>query len=264
LHKIDPTREALSLASNLSFRNIQELKLFLYNYGRIPRNRRLIEKFGRLSDVVNWVWDGILPESKGWTRASTSPGYEGWAIYRRKVPHQAKSLPTYRCFKIYVCVDLEEIPVASRAFLEVLTASNCACLKVGRTLPYLCRPDHMIAYFSRLDDLALVADLLGPELAGLAELPISFAPRIQGTENLFWGIDRIARKSGQRNQSWRDWVCGLAAMGLGIDDNNKPEQRLATSLTYLKQHGVDPASWILTTEQESLKVEQSIKLASLL
>jgi hypothetical protein len=73
----------------------------------------------------------------------------------------------------------------------------------------LCRPDKLVAYFQRLEDLHEAAARLAPLLRGVPSQPVPFTGGVDAAGLLSWGVDPADGLGTAR--SWRLWLAGRLA-----------------------------------------------------
>ena len=83
-------------------------------------------------------------------------------------------------------------------------------LKLGRGLPGLTRPDKLVAYFGRLDDLQEAGAGLHRRLGGCPVHGVPFTAELSSDGLLSWGADRPRTVPGQP-ESWRLWIASRLA-----------------------------------------------------
>jgi hypothetical protein len=222
----------------------------LYSYGQRPVSPTLRR---RMPDV--WAVDeysGIAPDgpvgrtlaAAGWVQRPQGAGggfapWRFWSPGRREAgPGQADAL-----YKLYVSPALDGMPEASAAVAGSLTTSPGARgFKVARDLVGLCRPDKIVAYFDRMDDLRHGASRIVEELAGTPAHGVPFTAAITLDGLVSWGVDppsnRVARTS------WRAWVVERLAEYLRAAGQDEDVEPWRFALERLRLAGVDTDSWV--------------------
>ena len=206
------------------------LALRLYGFGRRPLTRALARGLPDEDAVARFLG----PPAEGWLESGTSRG-EPWRMLRRGgAPHARAS------FKLYVAPALDALPEAFAALSESLDAS--AGFKVARDAAGLCRPDKLVAYFHRLEDLRAAAARLAPRLAGLPAQPVPFTGGIDAEGILSWGVDPQAGRDGAR--SWRLWlVSRLASSLVEARERAGGVEPWRFALERIRLDGIDVESW---------------------
>ena len=102
----------------------------------------------------------------------------------------------------------QHVAEAFAASAEILGQSaGVRGLKLGRGLPGLTRPDKLVAYFSRLDDLQEAGARLHRRLGGCPVHGVPFTAELSPDGLLSWGADPPRTAPGQP-ESWRLWIAG--------------------------------------------------------
>ena len=137
------------------------------------------------------------------------------------------------------------LPSALAPAAEVLASTRSAtAFKLGADLPGLCRPDKLVVYFDRLDDLRAVAEELRGRLAGQPAHGVPFTAAITDDGLLSWGADPPRGVDGVRSTSWRLWIARRLAeylISARTSDGGVAAWRFA--LDRLRLSGVDTDTW---------------------
>ncbi|MGH7562650.1 MAG: hypothetical protein ACRENB_16710 [Gemmatimonadales bacterium] len=151
-------------------------------------------------------------------------------------------------FKLYVSVGLPAVGQALHATLALFdTKSAPFSIKVGRDLATLLRPDKLVAYFVRHEDLVESAARLARELGGMPAQGVPFTAVVDGSLLLSWAADPAIASEPPgplRRGSWRGWV--VTRLGAALATGNAaagvvPPWRFA--LDRVSLDGVDPRTW---------------------
>jgi hypothetical protein len=153
-------------------------------------------------------------------------------------------------YKLYVSAALDALPDALPAVAEALAPVRGASgFKMARDVHGLCRPDKLVAYFTRLDDLREAAAELRERLAGCRAQGVPFTAEITADGLLSWGVDpppdRELRAAAEPN-SWRFWIVRRLAAYVAdarVHDPSAQEPWLF-ALERLRLDGVDTDTWI--------------------
>jgi hypothetical protein len=117
--------------------------------------------------------------------------------------------------------------------------------KIARSLPGLCRPDKLVVYFDRLDDLRLGAARLTAEMDGVAAQGVPFSAAVTLDGLLSWGADPPLGLAAP--MSWRTWVAERLAeylvMARGRDGGAGMEP-WQIALHRLRLAGIDTDTWV--------------------
>lgn len=150
-------------------------------------------------------------------------------------------------FKLYLSPQPEHLREALAAAVSVLVERRAPRWKLGRSLAGVLRPDKLVAYFPRLDELRAVAAAIGQRLAGVPAHGVPFTGALDGDGLLSWGMDppRSERGLAGDGASWRLWLTSRLAVALaaarGAGAAALEPWRYA--LARLRLEGIDPASW---------------------
>ena len=229
-----------------------ELAQRLYFYGQQPLSpawrRRLpdeaaVRKFLALEDGGP-VTRAIAAR---WTETLDGGAASYWRMWR---PRRGGTARTGAGYKLYVSPDPSKLRAALPAVVETLTdARGVRGFKIGRDLYGIYRPDKVVAYFSRLDEVHAAAERLQRDLDGMPAHGVPFTAEITRDGLLSWGIDpppdpRFAGATARG--SWRFWVADrlaeyLCAARVGGEDATEPWE---FALDRLAVDGVDPHTWV--------------------
>ncbi|WP_405084724.1 hypothetical protein [Microbispora sp. NBC_01389] len=221
----------------------------LYAYGRLPLSPRLRRRFPGEEAVASYL--GIRPGA-AWTAAWSEAGHSPTTSrHWRQWWLRSRSGETGRPasgYKLYVSPALDAMEGVVGTVAESLAVTpGVRAFKVGCDLPGVCRPDKIVAYFDRLDDLRRAAGTLEAALAGRAAHGVPFTAAVTGDGLLSWGADPPAygREWGAPS-SWRMWVSERLAEYLiatrAADMDGLEPWRFA--LDRLRAGGVDTDTWI--------------------
>ena len=220
----------------------------LYDYGRQPvsprRARQLpdnaaVEAFLGLS--VRGSAQAVLERS--WAPAGGADAY--WRLWRPQ--HPQPSHEDVAC-KLYVSPAWSALPDAFLATAESLAAApGVRGFKIARDLAGLSRPDKLVAYFTRLDDLQEAGARLRSRLEGAPAHGVPFTAGLTRDGLLSWGADppRRSPAGSVAGGSWRLWVANRLAESLlaaRATSGGPPPWRFA--LARLQADGVDTDTWV--------------------
>jgi hypothetical protein len=168
-------------------------------------------------------------------------------MWRARRKHQEPDEPGFT-FKLYVSPGCHHIREAFQATLNAVVESNAHCFKIGDDVYGLLRPDKIVAYFSRFEDLQQVADRLRQALDGCPAHGIPFTAELSDDGLLSWGMDPPSEQPlvlGQERESWRLWVTNRLATAL-LMAKAAESQRVEPwqfALERLRLEGVDTETW---------------------
>lgn len=196
----------------------------LYFYGRVPVTARLRR---RLDGEVGAQAPGWVPHE------DESPYWRSW-----RARGAAADGAT---FKLYVSPALDAVAPAFEAVVVTLaSAPGVKAFKIARNAPGLCRPDKLVVYFDRLDDLHAAANRLRERLDGCPAQGVPFTSAITLDGMLSWGAD-----PPMAGTSWRLWVAERLADHL-VDASAAVPSELEPwqfALERLRLGGIDTETW---------------------
>jgi hypothetical protein len=181
----------------------------MYLYGRLPVSPALRRRWPDEDAVAAWL--GI--DRGGSAQAALADGWiempepsDGPAYWRRWQPRGTSARHGSK-FKLYVSPGLDGLPDALAAIAATLQgAPGLGAFKIGRDVGGICRPDKLVAYFDRLDDLHGAAAKLREQLDGCAPHGVPFTAAIDRDGLLSWGSDPPRTPGGEPAGSWRLWI----------------------------------------------------------
>jgi hypothetical protein len=229
------------------------LALRLYLYGRRPVSAALRSRLPDAAAVDAYL--GLAPGGSaraaldaGWVESLPS-GEERtyWRHWRPRRMHGAPS-PGGVSYKLYVSPTPEALETAVGTVASSLAgAPGLAAFKVGSDLHGICRPDKLVAYFDRLEDLQEGAALLRDRLGECPAHGVPFTAAVTQDGLLSWGADPPARSSanGSESGSWRMWVTERLAEYLTLARTGRGAvEPWQFALERLRLAGIDTDTWI--------------------
>ena len=172
------------------------------------------------------------------------------APYRHDRPywrmwHPRRSSPGSQAarYKLYFSFDWAALPDVFLAIAEFLSsASGARGFKVARDAASLARPDNLVAYFARLEDLSAFASHLSDRFASYEARGVPFTAEITPNGSMSWGIDPPTRALASAT-SWRlSVVDRLAEYLLAARPSDIEPWQYA--LERLRLNGVDSHTWV--------------------
>jgi hypothetical protein len=266
---------ALRYGQALAGLSAEALASRLYSFGRRPVSPELRHRMpdGRAVDEYVGVAPGGPVTRKldaGWVRVPDGPirrpmwrrwSRSGW----RGMRGEGQARPTY---KLYVSPSVDAMPAAVAAVAGSLADSaGVIGLKIARDLAGICRPDKMVVYFSRMDDLQESASRIVDEMDGISAQGVPFTAAVTLDGLLSWGEDPPPDLATPT--SWRMWMAERLAeylvMARGRNDSDPDCGRLEANrtggeiacrgglepwqfaLARLRLAGVDTDTWVPTS-----------------
>ncbi|HEX6653419.1 MAG TPA: hypothetical protein VF072_11795 [Thermoleophilaceae bacterium] len=244
---------ALRYAQELADLPAPLLALRLYFYGRRPVSPGLQRQLPDESALASYL--GIAPG--GTARAALDAGWRAvpsggepryWRTWRRRSVGRAMDGAWITPYKLYVSPAIDALAGALGAVAESLAeVPGVTAFKVGADLPGICRPDKLVVYFNRLDDLQRGAAQLEHPLKGCPAHGVPFTAPVTADGLLSWGADPPAPSAleGETLTSWRMWVTERLAEYLVVarDGSAGTLEPWEFALERLRLSGIDTDTW---------------------
>jgi hypothetical protein len=250
---------ALRYAQELVDLPVPLLALRLYLYGRQPVSPELQRRLPDDSAVASYL--GIAPG--GTARAALDAGWHSvspmgddrryWRTWRRRSVGHAGNGGSVTPYKLYVSPAIDALESALGVVADSLAkAPGVSAFKVGSDLPGICRPDKLVVYFDRLDDLQQGAAQLRDRLDGCPAHGVPFTAPVTADGLLSWGADPPAPSGASREglTSWRMWVTERLAEYLVVarEGSAGALEPWQFALERLRLSGIDTDTWAPATE----------------
>jgi hypothetical protein len=151
-------------------------------------------------------------------------------------------------YKLYVSPAPHAVRQVFPDVLAAVTAHRPFACKVGHGLHGLLRPDKMVVYFARRDDLHGAAGALTAALGGVRAHGVPFSSPITPDGLLSWGIDPpddVGMVSVLRSESWRERLTNqiAAALVAAPPPTGGVDAVVSFVLRRLEAHGIDVGTW---------------------
>ncbi|TKB89333.1 MAG: hypothetical protein E8D40_17510 [Nitrospira sp.] len=252
---------ALQYAQTLEGLSQGELAMRLYCYGRKPlspswQNRLPSEE--AIGEFLGLGGDKPVQKAldEGWIedRLRDQRFWRMWSPRGNRIESNAMG------YKLYISPTCNALPDALLATATTLArVPGVLGFKVGRHLHGLCRPDKLVAYFSRLESLHVAAAQLKNRLRGMPPHGVPFTAEITRDGLLSWGIDPPARQrlvDGPVHGSWRIWIANRLAEYMLAAKGRSDSGCWQFALDRLRLDGIDTETWVPTSglwcEQETV------------
>jgi hypothetical protein len=231
-----------------------QLATRLYLFGRIPASPALRQRWPDEDAVAAELGIGSGGGAEAALAAAWAElpgGKEEAALHWRSWrPRRAAAGPRgrsgARC-KLYVSPAIEALPAALTGVAELLRgAPGLSGFKVGRDLGGICRPDKLVVYFDRIDDLRRAGAALRERLDGCPAHGVPFTAPLTADGLLSWGADPPPDPAGGRDRSsWRLWIVERLAEYLTQARQAGPAgvEPWRFALERLRLTGVDTETW---------------------
>jgi hypothetical protein len=248
---------ALQYGQRLVGLSEQDLALRLYCYGRqpiSPKLRRWLPNREAVAEYLALVPPGLVQGLRqgGWAQVPDQHWYQ-WVAPQSLHEGQAEPPGAWQArpapsYKLYVSPLLRQTDAALRHVVGTICSEpGPTGFKVGAELTGICRPDKLVVYFSSLEELHRVAEILRAQLADLDGCGVPFTAMITNDGMLSWGADPPVRATarGLRGTSWRMWLARrlahylLTCRSSGVT-SLEPWQ---FALNRLSLSGVNTTSW---------------------
>ena len=159
--------EALVYGQALEGLSVNELALRLYSYGRRPVSPAWQNKLPSEEAVKEYLGlgrDGPVQAALNETWLENLGTQRFWRMWR---PRRDKAPSDNGGYKLYVSAECGALPEVFLGTIQTLSGiPSVEGFKIGRDVYGLCRPDKLVAYFSRLEDLQVAASQLSERLQG--------------------------------------------------------------------------------------------------
>jgi hypothetical protein len=249
---------ALKSGQRLSIREPEKLAARLYFYHRLPVTSWWSKLWPDGDAVLQFL--GLAPDGSlrqdlfscfkmAAPRMSSPLGNVQWLSWHRREGRSGHPSDASR-YKLYVSPNPQFIRSAFAEVVALLPNFPASGLKIGSNAHGILRPDKLVVYFDRYDDLFTFAETLLPQLAGISAHGVPFSAPIDDAGILSWGTDppRSERDIGWYvDDSWRIWLCNRLAVALiaAWDSSTTEITPWRYALARLWLSGVDTRTWTL-------------------
>jgi hypothetical protein len=189
----------------------------LYFYNRIPASPRLKTLLGSEEKIAGWLGLNGSPcrelLRERWKASTSNADLDGWLAWRSL---GRRSPPLSGGYKLYVSPAIHRLREAIYATAEAASLFNAYSLKMGRDVYGLLRPDKIVVYFDRFEDLKQAGAMILNRLAGCEAQGVPFTAELGGEGLLSWGSDPPAdwQLRPASGESWRLFVTNRLATAL--------------------------------------------------
>jgi hypothetical protein len=234
------SNDAIIYAAALEGLTVSETAARLYMFNRAPCTPALQRKFASNEQLISYLVGHTALARQLASRWVREVSQGSWLFWRTPEPMAPLD------FKLYISPTVDALPDAFRLILETFTQIKCTCFKVGITAFGLVRPDKLVAYFARLDDLQQAAELFRASAAGISAQGVPFTAVIDPEGLVSWGMDppRFDQPLGFReHQSWREWITERIAVYTFAAKNGAAQNKVEFVLERLSLDGIDTTTW---------------------
>jgi hypothetical protein len=237
--------EAIQYGQALDMSDSLQLSARMYHYNRVPASPFWKRRFPSAGAVAEHLQarrlakGRLLPDQEG-TPADTS-GWLSWSAADRARP------PGAREYKLYVSPRCDQLREALAATLEAASQAGGRHLKVGNDVYQILRPDKMVAYFDRFENVQEAARQIDKRLQGMAAHGVPFTAALDEAGLLSWGMDPPRRTYllSWQGPSWRRWITDRLAAAL-LSAKSAPPGAVEPwqfALDRLRLEGIDTDTW---------------------
>jgi len=246
------SREALVYGQTLEISEVLRLSARLYFYNRRPSSPEWRRRFPSSESVVEYL--GLGPGGKAaallqrhWSAIALEPPFDGWLMWKYRRSRSASEEARYG-FKLYVSPEGNSMREALEAVLEAASTLRVPRFKIGKDVHGMLRPDKIVLYFGRLDDVQEAAARLSDRLRGCPAQGVPFTASLSDDGLLSWGTDPPAEQQvlqWQERESWRLWLTNRLASALlaGKSAQTRSVEPWQYALERVRLDGVDTGSW---------------------
>ncbi len=241
---------ALRYGQELAALGVTQMSLAarLYGYGRRPITAALGERLPSVAAIEEHLGIDALGGSRAlldadWIEVVGEPGAMGryWRTWHARWASSGDGRWDGG-YKLYVSPSLDALGEALASVAGSLAgAHGVRAFKVAERLDGLCRPDKLVIYFDRLEDLQAGASRLREDLAGAPAHGVPFTAAITSDGLLSWGADPPLLDGARA--SWRQWVTERLAEYLEAASGSEIEP-WQFALRRLRLAGIDSDSWV--------------------
>lgn len=230
--------EAIAYAQALELLPVREMAARLYGFNAAPATPALHRRFASGDRVLAFLYAGTDTERRLRSKWRSESIDDNWLMWSDSTSAAAD-------YKLYVSPVLDDLPTVFAVAVLAFAQVDCPRFKLGRGMYGLLRPDKVVAYFPRLDQLNRAAELIAKGAADAVAQGVPFSAPIDPGGLLSWGMDPPRFElvpEGQAVMSWRQWLSEqlatyvVAARQAGGDVPAFVRRRIALD-------GVDPANW---------------------
>lgn len=251
------SRDALLYAQALPFSDASLLASRLYAYGRIPATASWRKTFPHEGAIRRCLLidDGgknTARLERHWTRLPRDPENDGWIFWQSVRPFNGRR--SAAC-KLYVSPHPAFLRDGFDALLSGVESAGANAFKIGKDLPGILRPDKMIAYFSRFEQLQKAAECVLAQLKGCPAQGVPFTAQIE-SPLVSWGADPPIEKdvpAWLSRQSWRLWVANRLAIAMltAKQVSHLKIEPWQFAVDRLRLEGVDTDTWTPLGKEEN-------------
>jgi len=245
------TTGAIDYAIRSLDRNPRHLAWNMYNFNRIPLNRKRRRQLPDEQSVLeflgleeNGTWNGMSPDIKPVIPASDENGelppfhriWRSWKFRSRKSTRDRNN------YKIYISPLPDETPDVFRIVRERVAESGATGMKIGRMNTAILRPDKLLVYFLEIDRAMEFAEELVRRTSSFEGQGAPFTYQVDRSNRLIsMGVDP-PKKFGMQN-SWRMYVTEKTALAIQGAHRAKTDNIIEYIRSHMRAFGVNAREW---------------------
>jgi hypothetical protein len=231
--------DAIAYAAALESLAVHDVAARLYLFNAVPSTLALHRRFASDDRLLSFLSESGDTARRLQSTWSSEPVSESWLAWFNAGPVPGET------YKLYVSPMLDDLPAVFAIAVEAFAKVQCSHFKLGRGAYGALRPDKLVAYFARLDQLQTAAELIKASARGARAQGVPFSAPIDPDGLLSWGMDppRFEQVlTWQQQQSWRQWLTGrIAVYAMGAKEAGTDVQAFVRRRIALD--GVDPSDW---------------------
>lgn len=245
---------ALRQAQALPIHDARRLSSWLYSFHSVPAGPRWVRRLGSTDVAARAL--GLLGSSRVATILddeflhSQVRGWDSWHLRDGKLAYTSLE-GTAPAYKLYVSPHPRALADVFPAVVTCLIELRPPAFKIGSDVFGLLRPDKLMIYFNKKDELDSFVRALEPAILGCPAQGVPFTASLGEAGLLSWGVDppRATRLQGwPGSESWRAWL--VARLARALITARTTDFHASESWTYaldrMRVEGVDPDRWTPT------------------
>ena len=248
------TLQALVSARQFVGAGLQAVANHLYRYNTAPASPFWRTRLPTRRAILDHLSTPSLPWSstavhRTWTLVDGAPSGHWWVWKRSSVSINEAEFRRRTLHKLFISPSCGALRDTFLATVPVLADSPAFAFKVGGDLPALLRPDKLVVYFARYEDLTESAARIQATLAGVPAQGVPFSAPLTADGLLSWGIDPaedMQTFGWNGGESWRAWVTNRLAGSL-IASSRCPDLPVAPwtfALAALELEDIEPTTFV--------------------
>lgn len=245
---------ALVSAQHFVGAGLQAVASYLYRYNTAPASPAWRSRLPTRRAVLDHLATPSLPWSstsvhRTWTLVDEPSSGHWWVWKRSSLGIAEAEFRRGTLHKLFISPAPEMLRDTLHATVPILADSPAFAFKVGGDLPALLRPDKLVVYFRRYEDLVESVARLRTTLAGIPGQGVPFSASLTADGLLSWGIDPaedMQTFGWNGGESWRAWVTNRLAGSLLVSSRcpDLPVAPWTFALAALELDGIEPTTFV--------------------